>query len=152
MQPVGAPVRSWLRLEALTVTIAGLMVWAGMGGGWTRFVLLILVPDLSLIGYVWGPRVGAALYNAAHSYALPLIIGVVGGALDHRLLVLMSALWITHIGIDRTLGYGLKYVTSFADTHLGRVGRKALPAAVQRTGEHLTQFLNPSDSSQTLAR
>ena len=152
MQPVGAPVRSWLRLEALTVTIAGLMVWAGMGGGWVRFALLILVPDLSLLGYVWGPRVGAAVYNAAHSYALPLIIGVVGGALDHRLLVLVSALWITHIGIDRTLGYGLKYGTSFADTHLGRLGRKPRPLAVLRTGEHLTQLLYSPDNSQTLAR
>lgn len=128
------------------------MVWENMGGGWARFALLILVPDLSLIGYVWGPRVGAAMYNAAHSYALPLLIGVVGGALDHRLLVLLSSVWITHIGLDRTLGYGLKCVTSFGDTHLGRVGRKPLPSAVLRTGEHLAQFLHPSESSQTVPR
>ena len=151
MQPVGTPVRNWLRLEALTVTAAGLMVWAGMGGGWVWFVLLILVPDVSLVGYVWGARIGAAMYNAAHNYALPLLFGVVGGALDHRLLVLMSSLWITHIGIDRTLGYGLKYVTSFADTHLGRVGRKPLPSALLRTGEHLGQLLNTSDTSQKIA-
>ncbi|MEP6835958.1 MAG: DUF4260 domain-containing protein [Gemmatimonas sp.] len=152
MQPVGAPVRSWLRLEALTVTVAGLMVWAGMGGGWARFALLLLVPDLSLIGYVWGPRVGAALYNVAHSYALPLMIGVIGGALDHRALVLTSSLWITHIGIDRALGYGLKYATAFQDTHLGRVGKKALPSSVLRTGEHFAQLVNAPDQSQPLAR
>ena len=152
MQPVGAPVRSWLRLEALTVTIAGLMVWIGMGGGWVRFVLLILVPDLSLIGYTWGPRIGAALYNAAHSYALPLLLGVAGGALDHRGLVLVSSLWITHIGIDRMLGYGLKYATAFGDTHLGRVGRKSVPASLLRTSEHLAHLLSPSDTSNPFPR
>lgn len=151
MQAVGAPVRSWLRLEALAVSAAGLMVWVGMDGGWVRFALLFLVPDVSLIGYVWGPRSGAAFYNVAHSYAVPLLLGVAGAVLDHRALLLTGTLWLTHIGIDRALGYGLKYATGFQDTHLGRVGRRPLPQAVMRTGEHLVQLLNTNDAVRPTA-
>lgn len=151
MQSVGAPVRSWLRLEALTVTAAGLMVWAGMDAGWGRFALFFLVPDISLIGYVWGPRTGAAFYNAAHSYAVPLLLGVAGAVLDHRALLLTGTLWLTHIGVDRALGYGLKYATGFQNTHLGRVGRKQIPQAVMRTGEHLVQLINTNEGVRPAA-
>jgi Domain of unknown function (DUF4260) len=139
MPAVDPPIRSLLRLEALTVSIAGLLVWAGLDGGWGRFALFVLLPDISLIGYVWGARTGAALYNFAHSYALPTLIAVAGGMLDHRLLLLTGTLWITHIGIDRALGYGLKYPTGFRDTHLGRVGRETASAPAPRTGEHPAQ-------------
>ncbi|MBC8087315.1 MAG: DUF4260 domain-containing protein [Phycisphaerae bacterium] len=148
MQPVGRPVRSLLRLEGLAVSIAGLLVWAGMDGGWWRFALLFLLPDVSMVGYVWGPRVGAAFYNAAHSYALPMLICVAGVMLDHRVLLLTGTLWMTHIGIDRVFGYGLKYATGFRDTHLGRLGPEPMPAAVMRTGEHLAQFLGTNERAQ----
>jgi hypothetical protein len=148
-----SPVRSLLRLEALAASFAGLAVWVGLDGGWWRFALLILVPDISILGYAWGPRAGAVIYNAAHSYAMPLVIGVVGGVLDNRSFLLCSALWFTHIGVDRALGLGLKYSTSFNDTHLGHVGRRhftqSLPQTLQRTGEHLTQLLNQPEASST---
>lgn len=149
---VTSSVRSWLRLEAVVVAVAGTMVWAGMSGGWARFALFILIPDISFIGYVWGPRAGATIYNVAHSYVLPMAIGLVGAALDQRALLLTGALWMTHIGIDRALGYGLKYGTAFQDTHLGRIGREPVPAAVQRTGEHLAALLTPSDSPHNYGR
>jgi hypothetical protein len=149
MHPVDRPVRNLLRLEALAVTIAGVLVWAGLDGGWLRFALLFLIPDLSLVGYVWGPRTGAALYNSVHSYALPMLICVAGGVLDHRVLLLSGALWMTHIGVDRVLGYGLKYPTGFRDTHLGRVGREPLPQAVRRTGEHLAQLINNTERRES---
>jgi hypothetical protein len=145
MSAVASPARGWLRLEALAAGAAGLLVWAGLDGGWWWFALLIFVPDLSLAGYIWGPRVGAALYNVAHSYALPVLLGVAGGMLDQRSLLLTSAIWLTHIGANRALGYGLKYSTGFHDTHLGRVGRQPLPQVLQRTGEHLIQLLHQSE-------
>jgi hypothetical protein len=148
MSAVGAPVRTWLRLEALVAAVAGLVVWAGLDGGWWRFLALILLPDVSLIGYVWGPRVGAALYNALHSYAVPLALGLLGGVLDNRSLLLTGTLWLTHIGIDRMLGYGLKYPSGFQDTHLGRVGRNTVPQSLQRTGEHLVELFAQPDSAQ----
>jgi hypothetical protein len=30
---------------------------------------------------------------------------------------------MAHIGIDRALGYGLKYSAGFGFTHLGRIGK-----------------------------
>lgn len=169
MNPVGAPISRILRLEGLAVAIAGLLVWAGMDGGWWWFALLILVPDVSFVGYVWGNRVGAAFYNFAHSYALPLLLAVGGVVFDQRAVVLTGVLWLTHIGVDRALGYGLKYASGFQDTHLGRVGRQALarhsssqaalaqealvqtplPQAVMRTGEHLAQLLNSTEVARS---
>ena len=127
MHAAGTPVRNILRVEALAVATAGLLVWAGMDGGWWRFAALVLVPDLALLGYLAGPRVGAGLYNVAHSYAVPLLLCIAGGALDHRTVLLTGAVWITHIGIDRTLGFGLKYASGFQDTHLGVIGRRKIP-------------------------
>jgi hypothetical protein len=146
MDAVGSPIRGWLRLEALAVSAAGLVVWAALDGGWWRFALLFLVPDLSLVGYVWGARVGAGMYNLTHSYSVPLFLALAGGVMDHRALLLTSTLWLTHIGLDRALGYGLKYPTSFHDTHLGRIGRRSVPEAIQRTGEHLAQLLSAPDN------
>jgi hypothetical protein len=146
MQPVGTPVRSWLRLEALAVSAAGLLVWCGLDGGWGRFALLVLLPDLSMLGYLRSPRVGAALYNVAHTFAFPMLIGIAGGLLDRRALLLTAAIWLTHIGIDRLLGLGLKYSTGFKDTHLGKLGSRAIPPTLQRTGDHLVQLLTQHDS------
>lgn len=150
MLPVGRPVRSLLRLEGAAVAVAGLLVWAGLDGGWWKFALLFLVPDLSMAGYLWGSRVGAAVYNAAHSYALPLMLSLAGGMLDHRALMLTGAIWIAHIGFDRALGYGLKFASGFRDTHLGPVGREPLPNAVMRTGEHLAYLLATTEREETM--
>ncbi|MEP6765304.1 MAG: DUF4260 domain-containing protein [Gemmatimonadaceae bacterium] len=153
MSAVGAPVRTWLRLEASVATVAGLVVWAGLDGGWWRFLALILLPDISLIGYLWGPRAGAAFYNAAHSYALPLALGLAGGVLDNRMLLLTGTIWLTHIGLDRMLGYGLKYPSGFQDTHLGRIGRNKVPQSLLRTGEHLVElFAQPENAHQPSSR
>jgi hypothetical protein len=75
------------------------------------------VPDLTFAFYVFGKRTGAIAYNLAHSYAGPLLLGALGftlvpGALPY------AFIWAAHIALDRTLGYGLKYRTGFADTHL----------------------------------
>ena len=34
-----------------------------------------------------------------------------------------SLIWLAHIGMDHALGYGLKYASGFAVTHLGRIGK-----------------------------
>ena len=48
------------------------------GEPWWLFALLLLAPDVSMVGYLAGPRVGAALYNAFHSYPLPAALGIFG--------------------------------------------------------------------------
>ena len=104
----------------------GLSVWvfAAMSGNWWLFALLILAPDISMLGYAINPRVGAHIYNAAHTYVVPLLLSIVGYILNEPYLMVGTVIWIGHIGADRMLGYGLKLPTGFRDTHLGRIGAK----------------------------
>ena len=117
----------WLRLEGLVVLIASLLLYAQHGRGWLLFAALFLAPDLSMLGYVRGPIVGAATYNAAHTYAVSLTLAILGLLLGQPVLVALSLIWSAHIGFDRALGYGLKLRSGFQDTHLGRIGRTHRP-------------------------
>ena len=130
MSAVVNPVRVWLRLEALAVFIASVLVWIALNGGGLKFALGFLLPDLALLAYLIGPRFGAAVYNLMHSYLIPAALAVIGASLDQTPLLLVGALWTAHIGFDRMLGLGLKYPTGFADTHLGQLnGFKRRPDA-----------------------
>ena len=83
-----------------------LLYWIN-GTSWILFALLFLAPDLSLLGYVVGPRVGAA-YNAFHAYPLPAILAAIGLLGGSTLAVGVALIWLAHIGMDRTLGFGLR--------------------------------------------
>jgi hypothetical protein len=110
-----------LRLEGLVLLAGALIVYFDQSYGWLAFILLILAPDLSFLGYLAGPRAGALAYNFAHTTVWPLGLAVGGFLGDSDPLVQVGLIWLTHIGVDRFLGYGLKYPTGFKDTHLGRV-------------------------------
>ena len=112
-----------LRLEGLAALAAAAAAYAYVGGSWALFALLLLAPDLAMLGYRFGPAVGAAAYNAVHTDVAPAALGALGLALAAPLLQALALIWIAHIGMDRALGYGLKYATGFGDTHLGRIGR-----------------------------
>ena len=110
----------FLRLEGLAIAAAALAAFVTLEGPWWLLVLLFLAPDLSMLAYLAGPRVGSLGYNAVHTYAVPLSLGAVGLVLDASLATWVAAVWTAHIGVDRLAGYGLKYETGFKDTHLGR--------------------------------
>jgi Domain of unknown function (DUF4260) len=110
-----------LRLEGLVLLVGSLIVYFDQDYGWLLFVLLILGPDLSFLGYLAGPRVGALAYNFAHTTVWPIGLAVAGVLGEVDPLVQLALIWLTHIGVDRFLGYGLKYPTAFKDTHLDRV-------------------------------
>ena len=114
-----------MRLEGLAVFGACLLIYHRLGLSWTTFAIFFLVPDLSMLGYIAGPRLGAVFYNAAHSYIGPLIFAVLAIVSQEQVASIVALIWLGHIGIDRALGFGLKYATSFKDTHLGRLGRPA---------------------------
>ncbi|SDY83319.1 DUF4260 domain-containing protein [Variovorax sp. YR634] len=116
-------VRALLRVEGAVVLGVALAAYAQFGAGWGVFALWLLAPDLSLLGYLAGPRVGAALYNAAHSYVGPVLLLALGVLAAMPWAVAGSLIWLVHIGFDRALGYGLKYAAGFAATHLGRIGK-----------------------------
>jgi hypothetical protein len=113
--------RFLLHLEGAAVAVAALTIYFWAAHPWWLLLVLALAPDLSMIGYAAGPRVGAASYNVAHTYVLPVALGTVGTVTDRRAAVAVALIWLTHIGIDLTIGYGLKYPSGFKDTHLQRV-------------------------------
>jgi Domain of unknown function (DUF4260) len=115
-------VRTWLRVEGILVFAAGLALYAQAERGWLLFAALFLAPDVSFLGYLAGPRIGAAVYNLGHSYTLPLALALGALFMDLDTVVPFALIWIAHIGFDRALGYGLKYATGFGDTHLGGIG------------------------------
>lgn len=126
-------VRGLLRLEGLVLLIASVVLYAQLGAGWGWFAALFLVPDVSLAGYLFGPQIGAVVYNTGHSTTGPLLLAVVGLLAGLPQVLPYALIWTAHIGFDRALGYGLKYGTGFGHTHLGLVGRQhpAATAAAQ---------------------
>lgn len=124
MDSVTGSARMWLRIEGLVVLLAAILCYRQMGASWLLFVVLFLAPDLSMLGYLAGSRVGAAAYNVVHSYALPVTLLVVAVFTQHRTAVACALIWVAHIALDRTFGYGLKYPSAFGETHLGRIGDK----------------------------
>lgn len=113
-----------LRLEGLTLFVGMVVLYWAWDGSWLVFALLFFVPDLSFLAYLSGPRVGALVYNAAHSYMAPVALLTLGFGLASPLTLSIALIWLAHIGIDRALGYGLKYSAGFGFTHLGRIGRQ----------------------------
>lgn len=117
------PVDLIVRFEWATVAALAIVCYALSGFSWWLFALLILAPDLSMLGYLAGSRFGAATYNALHILIAPLVLLLAGALLAGRVTTAVALIWIVHIAIDRALGYGLKLPTGFQDTHLGRIGR-----------------------------
>jgi hypothetical protein len=118
-------IRPWLRLEGIAVLGAGLAGFLALGLPWYLFAVLLLAPDVSAAGYLRGPRVGAIVYNVVHDLFTGAAIAGVGLALGSVPVMAVGAVLVAHSGMDRAAGYGLKLPTSFQDTHLGRIGRRA---------------------------
>lgn len=112
--------RVLLHLEGATLFVAAVWAYSVVGPGWGWFALLFLAPDLSMLGYLGGMRMGAACYNAAHTYVAPAALILLGAAAGFAPAAWLAAIWVAHIGIDRLVGYGLKYPSGFKDTHLAR--------------------------------
>jgi hypothetical protein len=117
--------RTLLRLEGLTLFAGMTLLYAIWSGSWWAYAILFLAPDLSFAAYLAGPKTGAIVYNAAHSYLAPMALMTSGFGLDSPLVLSIAMIWLAHIGIDRALGYGLKYFAGFTFTHLGRIGPAA---------------------------
>jgi hypothetical protein len=129
---VVAPISTLLRLEGLAAVAITAVLYARTGTSWWLFAALWLAPDLSMLGYLAGPNLGARIYNAIHTYLTPATLAVCALLLRAPALLPFALIWINHIGVDRLLSYGLKYPAGFEWTHLGKLGkqRSAATAAV----------------------
>jgi hypothetical protein len=116
-------VRRWLRAEGVAALVLGWVVWQSLGGELLWFVPALLLPDVTMLGYLGGNHTGAIVYNIGHNWFVGGLVLGVGLVLSIPAIGLAGAILIAHTGGDRILGYGLKYPTSFQDTHLGRIGR-----------------------------
>jgi len=112
-----------LRVEALAIFAAGVLAYLQLNGHPLWLLPLLLVPDVSMLGYVRGPRLGAVTYNLVHNIAFALLLLAIGWYAAIAPLAFAGAIALAHVGMDRSLGYGLKLPTDFRDTHLGRIGR-----------------------------
>jgi hypothetical protein len=90
-------------------------------GPWQLYVPLLLSPDLGMVGYLRNTRLGSVTYNATHSYLLGIVLVTVGVGTGNDLPVQLGLIAASHVGMDRMLGYGLKYAGKFKDTHMQRV-------------------------------
>ncbi|WP_434751151.1 DUF4260 domain-containing protein [Paenibacillus amylolyticus] len=113
--------RLWIRLEGLLVLVAATTIYFYNDYSWWLFLLLLLFPDVFIIGYAANNKLGAQIYNVGHTYIVPMVLLAAGYTLKMDFLMLISFIWIAHIGMDRMFGFGLKYGTEFKDTHLQRL-------------------------------
>lgn len=111
-----------LRAESVALFLAGIGVYLWLDGSPIWLLPLLLAPDISMVGYLGGPRLGAITYNAVHNLVVALAVFALGWWADVGALRLLGAILVAHVGMDRALGYGLKLPTDFKDTHLGRIG------------------------------
>lgn len=111
-----------LRLEEAAMFAAGWWVANQGGFAWWWFWALLLAPDIGMVGYLFGPKAGAFLYNLFHHKAIAIVIAMAGWWYHAPLLLLAGGLLFAHSSMDRVFGYGLKHITGFKDTHLGRIG------------------------------
>ncbi len=116
-------VRTLLRVEGAALFAASVIAYAAwVGAPWWFFAVLFLAPDLSFLAFIGGRRVGAMAYNAAHATIGPIVVVLAGLSTANPWVTGAGLVWAAHIGIDRALGYGLRYPHSFERTHLGPVG------------------------------
>jgi len=114
--------KNLIRLEELFLALLSIFLFRSLGYAWWWFPLLLLAPDIGMVGYLAGPRVGAVTYNLVHHKAVAIAAYVVGALMGSPLLQLTGLIILAHSSLDRVLGYGLKYPDSFKHTHLGMIG------------------------------
>ncbi|MEN2414205.1 DUF4260 domain-containing protein [Flavobacterium mesophilum] len=112
-----------LKLEEVALFILGIYLFSLLNFEWWWFLALILAPDLSMIGYAFGNKGGAFLYNVFHHKGIAILLYLLGSYFKNELLQLAGIILFSHSAMDRFFGYGLKYEKGFKYTHLGEIGK-----------------------------
>lgn len=117
-----ANMKNILKLEDLAEFLLAIVAFSYLKFSWWYFPALLLLPDISMVGYLVNPRIGAIIYNFFHHKALGVTLGFVGIMLGIQVLMLVGIILFAHSAMDRVFGYGLKFNDSFKNTHLGKIG------------------------------
>lgn len=116
--------KSYLKLEELGQFILSIILFGQLDFSWWIYPVCLLLPDLSMIGYLINPRIGGALYNFFHHKLVAILILILGHALSNQLMILAGVILFGHSSMDRIFGYGLKFSDNFKNTHLGWIGKE----------------------------
>jgi hypothetical protein len=112
------------RLENLAIAAAIVAFFVHLHFDWWWLLVLFVVFDISMVGYLVNKRIGAITYNLVHNYFVPAVLLLIYTFTATRGYAFVGLVWAFHVAGDRTQGYGLKFSTSFQDTHLGKIGKK----------------------------
>jgi len=110
-----------LHLEGLAVFVVSIILFSYLNGNWILFLVLFLVPDLTFFAYLINKKIGSYTYNIMHTYFVPIILITISIIYDYNFGTRIAIIWFAHIGMDRSIGYGLKYPKEFKETHMGKV-------------------------------
>ena len=115
--------KSLLKLEELAMFILGIYMFSQLSYTWWWFLVLILLPDIGMLGYAVNAKVGAVSYNFFHHKGIAILIYFLGIYFEIELLNLAGIILFAHASLDRIFGYGLKFNDAFKNTHLGEIGK-----------------------------
>ncbi|WP_242117044.1 DUF4260 domain-containing protein [Aestuariivivens sediminicola] len=111
-----------LKIEELFMFLLGVILFGQLDFNWWWFLVLLLAPDIGMLGYLFNPKTGAITYNLLHHKGLAIGLYVIGIYLQNQGLQLAGIMLFAHASLDRIFGYGLKYFSDFKHTHLGNLG------------------------------
>ncbi len=112
-----------LKVEEVFMFILGVYLFNSLDFNWWWFLVLILTPDIGMLGYLINTKVGAICYNLFHHKGIAVLMFLIGIYFNNQTLQLIGVILFSHASLDRVFGYGLKYFDSFNHTHLGNIGR-----------------------------
>ncbi len=110
-----------IKLEELVMFLLSIFLFSKLEYAWWVYLVLILTPDIGMIGYAVNTRIGAITYNLFHHKGIAIVVGILGWYLVIPELQLAGIILFGHASMDRILGYGLKYSDHFKHTHLGNL-------------------------------
>lgn len=111
--------KNLLKSEELLQFLGAIAVLTQLDFPWWYFPALLFLPDVSMLGYLISPRLGALTYNFGHHKGLAVALDLAGVWLKSPGLELTGIILFAHSSFDRLMGYGLKYPDQFKHTHLG---------------------------------
>lgn len=110
-----------IRTEGLTAFLASLYFYNYFAGSWLLFIALFFAPDISLFGYLRDNKTGSVIYNSVHNYILAFVVIMSGIVMVNSNLTSIGLILSAHVGMDRFLGFGLKYPAGIKNTHIQKI-------------------------------
>lgn len=113
-----------IKFEEIMMLVLGIYAFSLLSYAWWLFLILFLLPDIGMVGYIFNSKIGALCYNVFHHKGIAILLYLIGIYFQKEWLQLSGCILFAHSAFDRILGYGLKYKKGFKFTHLGEIGKK----------------------------